>query len=208
MKTVMGDFINDADYVVQPTINGKRVWCPFYRTWYSMAVRCNEMKQLVKHPSYAGVSCCEEWKLFSVFKGWMEKQSWEGMHLDKDILVPGCKVYSPFTCAFVPDYINTLLIGSDSARGDLPLGVTKVRERYMCQVRTGERSRRVTSYHSAPMEAHKAWQMAKADVIISQAKRWFHSDCEAFSDKVMTALVDRAYKLRQDADLGIETKRL
>ena len=208
MKTVMGDFINDADYVVQPTINGKRVWCPFYRTWSGMAARCGSQKVKTKRPWYADVTCCKEWKTFSVFKAWMERQAWKGMHLDKDILVPGCRVYSPSTCNFVPDYINALLLASDSARGDLPLGVTRFKERYMCQVRTGGREKRISSYHSTPQDAHKAWQIAKADVIIAQALRWFHSDCEAFSETVMTALLDRAYKLRQDADLGIETKKL
>lgn len=210
MKTVAGGFINDADYVVQPTINGKRVWCPFYRAWHGLAERSGGEKFKLKRTSYVDVECCEEWKLFSVFKGWMESQPWKGMSLDKDILVPGCNIYSPATCAFVPDYINNLLLGSAASRGLLPLGVTKVqgRDSYMCQVRTGERSRRVTSYHSAPMNAHKAWQRAKADVIVAQALRWFHSDCEAFREPVMTALLDRAYKLRQDADLGIETKKL
>jgi hypothetical protein len=44
--------------------------------------------------------------------------------LDKDILIPGNKVYSPDTCCLVTQHINTLLTSCTSSRGDYPVGVS------------------------------------------------------------------------------------
>ena len=45
------------------------------------------------------------------------------MHLDKDILCKGNKVYSSETCVFVPARINSIILNSQNRRGDLPVGV-------------------------------------------------------------------------------------
>jgi hypothetical protein len=44
----------------------------------------------------------------------MLSQNWEGRHLDKDILVPGNKVYSPDRCLFVPREVNNLFSSSST----------------------------------------------------------------------------------------------
>lgn len=48
-------------------------------------------------------------------------------HLDKDILVAGNKIYSPETCLFVPNRINSLLIRGVKT-GPLPLGVSMMHQ--------------------------------------------------------------------------------
>jgi len=45
------------------------------------------------------------------------------MHLDKDILIKGNKIYSPSTCCFVPQNINVLFTKRESERGLYPIGV-------------------------------------------------------------------------------------
>ena len=201
-------FVNDATYTVQPTIEGVRVVCPIYRAWSGMAVRCSSVKERARRQTYDGVFCCEEWKLFSIFREWMLSQIWEGLELDKDILVFGNREYGPETCAFVPSYINCLLLGSDAIRGDLPLGVTKVRERYMSQTRTGNERQRVTSYHNTPQAAHKAWQNSKADVIEQAVMKWGDSINEGFRTDVALSLLDRAKNLRHAAINGTITTRV
>ena len=100
--------INDAHYVVYPTINGKRVMCPFYAKWKHMLERCYWSKKQLLHPSYRGCSVVEEWHTFSNFKVWMQTQDWEGKELDKDLKVFGNKVYGPDTCVFVTRQLNNL----------------------------------------------------------------------------------------------------
>lgn len=104
VRKVQGVGIMDADYIVDVreywVENGKRksrlVWsCPFHRKWSDMLVRCYSPKRLEYRQSYAGCYVCDEWLTFSNFKSWMEKQDWEGKHLDKDLLQTGSKVYSP-----------------------------------------------------------------------------------------------------------------
>jgi hypothetical protein len=46
------------------------------------------------------------------------------MHLGKDILVKGNKIYSYETCVFVPQRINELFTKRQNERGDYPIGVS------------------------------------------------------------------------------------
>jgi hypothetical protein len=55
----------------------------------------------------------------TAFKKWMEQQDWDGKCLDKDIIAPGSKLYSPETCAFVLKATNLFVIACDASRGDL-----------------------------------------------------------------------------------------
>jgi len=53
----------------------------------------------------------------------MINQDWEGKQLDKDIKFTGNKVYSPETCIFVPQQINSLLTDRRAERGSESQGV-------------------------------------------------------------------------------------
>jgi len=78
--------------------------CPFYRTWHNMLRR---RQNLGDHRTLRDVTVCEEWKSFWTFKKWMQKKDWEGNYLDKDLLIPGNKGYTPDACLFVTNLINT-----------------------------------------------------------------------------------------------------
>lgn len=107
-RLVYGVGVNDADYMLKPTVNGRRECCPFYQKWKSMLERCYSDKNFKKYPSYIGCTVCYEWLIFSKFKSWMENQDWKGKQLDKDIRVKGNKIYSPETCSFVSHAVNTI----------------------------------------------------------------------------------------------------
>lgn len=125
-RLVYGIGINDAGYVVRPIINNKEVWCPFYKAWKGMLDRCYNKKWQLINNTYSSCLVDERWHRFSEFRRWMESQDWKGKELDKDILVKGNKVYSPETCAFVDGATNTFVVDCLSARGSLPVGVSKV----------------------------------------------------------------------------------
>lgn len=175
-KPIHGFGINDADYVVtvSETIGWdgnkqltKLVWkCPFYSTWKSMIERCYSKKYLDKKPSYNGCSICEEWKYFSNFKSWMEKQDWEGNRLDKDLLIRGNRVYSPDTCIFVSQQVNSFITESQAARGDHPIGVSlrKSSGKFSASCRDGAGKLKSLGYYETPEEAHQAWLAYKLEV--------------------------------------------
>jgi hypothetical protein len=79
--------------------------CPFYGTWTHMLGR-----RLNRTGERKTVTVCEEWKFFSAFIAWAEAETkdWEGKDLDKDILIPGNKDYSPDACLAVKHQINNL----------------------------------------------------------------------------------------------------
>jgi len=106
---VYGVGINDSIHNAQINKNNKIIWrCPFYGRWENMLRRCYSSRYHKTKPSYIGCSVCPEWLYFSKFCLWMQSQKWEGMALDKDLLVKGNKVYGPDTCCFIPGAINSI----------------------------------------------------------------------------------------------------
>ncbi len=132
-KLVYGVGVNDLGYRTQVyedvTKNGgkrtrKLVFkCPYYTVWKSMLERCYSEKHLERYPSYIGTSVCSEWLYASAFKEWMNQQDWDGKSLDKDIISPRSKLYSPDTSTFVLKATNNFVIECDASRGEYPIGV-------------------------------------------------------------------------------------
>ena len=109
---IYGIGINDADYEICPRdINGKRIWCPYYRKWVDMIRR----GYTPHRACYNGVTVNPIWHRFSNFKKWMQQQPYwsdENMELDKDILIEGNREYGPDTCLFVPRKVNNFFKSS------------------------------------------------------------------------------------------------
>ena len=118
----------------QTKINGKRVRA--YNVWHEMVARCHEESRAFKYSAYYGIcSVCQEWLCYNTFADWYEKNKYEcegRLHLDKDILYPGNKIYSPYTCILVPQYINALFMNKKNSRG-LPNGVIKQSNGYLAK---------------------------------------------------------------------------
>lgn len=189
-KLVCGVGVNDADYVVHSKgPDGKRRMCPYYCAWQHMLTRAYCLKRHATHPSYIGVTVCEEWHSFMAFRAWMEAQDWEGKQLDKDIIVPGNKVYSPATCAFVSSQINTLLIDSAASRGKWPIGVTwsKREEKFRAHIRENGRLRQL-GYFTTPEAAHRAWRKEKLRIVRTAAR-----ECD--DPRVSAGLLRHSYRI-------------
>lgn len=137
----------------------------FYRTWVSMLERCYSIKRQIKQPTYVGCSVCEDWLTFSKFKTWMETQDWEGKQLDKDILVPGNKVYSPDACVFVSQELNKFFIESNASRGLYPIGVDfhKPSKKFRSRCRVNGIKMHL-GYFDTSEEAFNAWKNKKLEL--------------------------------------------
>jgi hypothetical protein len=164
--------------------------------------RCRSDSYYVKNkPAYK--DCENDFKDFQSFTDWCQdqygymnredklNQYWS---IDKDILVPGNKVYSESTCIFVPSYINSVFAYSQATRGEYPIGVDfKSREgKFRSSCRDNDGKQRHLGYFTEPFEAHRAWQLFKVGVI----RKW--SEDIDLGVKLQTALVDRAEIIEKD----------
>ena len=68
--------------------------------WRAMLRRCYGSED---RPAYADVTVCDEWLNYQAFADWYERNhpGTHGLELDKDIKVPGNRVYGPHACQFV-----------------------------------------------------------------------------------------------------------
>ena len=189
---------NDADYKVQPTVNGKQITCIYYSKWFSMFVRCYSKNSLSAHPTYEGCSVCEEWHSFSNFKAWRECQDFEGKVLDKDIISVGNKVYSPNTCTFVPEIVNAFITDSHNVRGKYMVGVHKQKKMNKFIARCGNPftgGREYLGCHFTELEAHEAWRVAKLNFCEELIEKY------KLTGKVASGLLDRYKSLNKSCVL-------
>jgi hypothetical protein len=128
-----------------------------------MIERCYSESLHKKYQTYVDCRAADEWLTFSTFKAWMEVQDWREKHLDKDMLFPGNKTYSPETCVFIPSQLNRFLVDQLPSRGSWPLGVHLHqcgKYRAMCSNPfTGAQDALGLFYGAA--EAHEAWRAKK-----------------------------------------------
>ena len=122
-KSVFGyGYIGEGKHLTRLSSTKKH---PYYNIWISMIERCCCEDKQWKHPAYKDCSICDEWLCYQTFADWCDLNYYdiktERMHIDKDILVNGNRIYSPATCCFVPQRINMIFMektkGVDS---DLP----------------------------------------------------------------------------------------
>jgi len=196
-KLVYGVGINDADYVVQRKVtigyvNGvqkqKMVWeCPYYRAWCNMLQRCCSPKFQERWPTYKGCSVSEEWLTFSNFKRWMEKQDFDGMQLDKDLLFNGNKVYSDETCVFVTKEVNIFTTDCGASKGEYKIGVSwhKAGNKFQSHVSNPfTKKKEYLGYFTCELEAHQTWLKRKLELAHLLA-------AEQTDERVGKALIDR-----------------
>jgi len=194
-KLAYGVGTMDADYAVKKYENWhengcrkqKLLWiCPFYMKWNSMLQRCYSEKFLEKYPTYRGFSVCQEWLTFSNFKAWMKKQDWERKHLDKDILFPGNKIYSPSTCVFIDPKVNTFITESNASRGEWLIGVCwhKAANKFISMCRDGSGKRKHLGLFDTELESHKAWVEYKLKLAYQLA-------AEQSDERIAQALIAR-----------------
>lgn len=161
--------INDADYLVQPRINGIKYMCPYYDVWQGMLRRCYSQESLRKRPTYFGCTVCKDWHLFSNFRAWMKTQDWKDKSLDKDIITPNNKVYSPDNCVFVTKDINSLLNKNEVIRGRYPLGVSAKGSGFRAKISAYGKSVWIGTYKTIE-EAESAYKQYKYRLLLDIAK--------------------------------------
>ncbi len=113
------------------------------------------------------------WQYYQDFAEWFHSQVGSnivGWHLDKDIIIPGNKVYGPDTCCFVPQSLNKLLTHNKTTKGEFDVGVhlKKSSGKYGATISI-DTIRHHIGYFETPEEASVAYQIAKIKDIHRQA---------------------------------------
>jgi len=166
-KLIFGVGVNDAKYMTNPTIDGRKLMCSYYSVWMDMIKRCYSEKVQSKQPAYIGCSVAEEWHSFSAFKEWMSHFDWKGKYLDKDLLIVGNKIYSPETCIFVSRSINNLLTHIKSTKGAYPTGVSfhsNYKNKFQAECKINGKTKYLGLFPT-PEEAGKVYRIAKAEEV-------------------------------------------
>lgn len=217
-RKVHGVGINNADYPVTryDLVDDKRVqvWmCPYYNQWKHILERGYSLKFKERNPAYLLARVSEKWHLFSNFKQWMEKQNWENMELDKDILIFNNLEYSEDSCCFVPKRVNNLLLDRFRDRGDYPLGVhfnSEMKNNKYIATISHNGKRIYLGAHSTPEKAHIEWQKAKCKSI-KDVICWWETDIDSrhtYQKNVASKLLEIAEKLWKDSQSNIITTQL
>ena len=100
-------------------------------------------------------------------------QKWIGLELDKDIIKPMNKLYSPTTCCFVPSYINSLITNRGADRGSYKIGVTYNERDNMFNAFFSKNGRNLNlGSFSAEEDAAQVYRTAKSNHILEIAKNY------------------------------------
>ena len=152
----------------KPIKNGKITKC--YDVWQSMLQRCYDDKYQEKYPTYKGCTVESHLLNFQNMGEWIENNYYEipgeRMHLDKDILCKGNKVYSRDTCIFVPQRINSLFVKCNKSRGKNPIGMTLISSgNYQVYCNNGYGKSDYLGTYSTKEEAFRVYKQYKEKII-------------------------------------------
>lgn len=136
-----------------------------HRTWASMLQRCYGVRRQEKSPTYVGCSVDERWHNFQNFAKWHEENYVDGWQLDKDILFKGNKIYSPETCVFIPQSLNTFFTNRKNDRGLCAIGVDfyKRLNKFHAKCNINGKSKNL-GYFNTEEEAFQAYKKFKEDL--------------------------------------------
>ena len=105
-----------------------------YRVWHDIMRRCYSEHSKDRFPAYYHIcTVSEKWHNYQNFAKWFEENKYEvneRLHIDKDILCPGNKIYCEEMCMLVPQRINMLFANKPNKRG-LPNGIVQYKHGFL-----------------------------------------------------------------------------
>lgn len=171
-------------------------------TWLAMIKRVYHKDPANPLPTYVDCSVHPSWHLYSGFKQWFDANHVAGYQLDKDILQPGNKTYSPDTCVFVPHFINQAVVWKRKQPKSGYHGVNAFAGQwYASLMHKGETTDGESRVDA--LEAHCDWLRMKADAIDDHLHYYLKETAPDL--RVIRALIKYADLLRSNAEQSIPT---
>ena len=148
-----------------------------YTLWKRMLERCYSYNFKKKNPTYKDCEVSENFKSYEYFYEWCHKQIGfgnEDWQLDKDLLIRDNKLYSEYTCIFIPKDINLLLTKRTASRGEHLIGVcwSKKDEAFVAQVGKSKGKQEWLGSFKTEIESFNAYKKAKEAFVKEQAEKW------------------------------------
>ena len=114
------------------------------------------------------------WYRLSAFHDWMQEWDWEGKVLDKDILIPGNKVYGPDTCLMVSPSVSAFFTTKDSSN-PYPQGVFDASKKSATKpygaVCKFDRKQMWGGFHATVEEAQETFKEMKISCLVKLIER-------------------------------------
>lgn len=173
MKKLIYGVATNSGGKYKATIDGKKTKA--HITWYHMLGRAYCPKYHARQPTYADCSVSDEWLEYQEFAKWFYDNPYSdrGYHLDKDLLLPGNKIYAPNRCVFVPRQLNSLLVDRAAARGPYRQGVgfDKQRNKFVARININGKCKNLGGFDTE-LDAYNAYKEAKEQYVKDSAKIW------------------------------------
>ena len=164
-----------------------------YQCWSNMLKRCYNKNVHNKQPTYKDCSVCNEWLCYENFEKWYDENYYkvgeERMCLDKDILVKGNKVYSPETCIFAPQRINTLF--RELNNNEFPTLEERSNGTFAIRIRMNGKSKRISGFETKE-KAEECYLKEKRQTIKEIA--------EEYKDKIPNKLYNRLIEISNEEE--------
>ena len=140
-----------------------------YKLWIGMLRRVYD----IDNKTYRNVTVCDEWHNFQNFAKWYEENypyniKYINFQIDKDLMQEGIKnkIYSPKTCIFLPQKINSYIADRSLKNTSGFVGVTfeKYYKKYRAIINDFDSGKSIhLGYFKTPEEASQAYQIARAE---------------------------------------------
>ena len=148
-----------------------------YVLWKHMLERCYSDTFQKKYPTYEGCEVSDNFKSYTYFYEWCNKQIGFGVtsfELDKDLLIKENKVYNEDSCVFLPKEINSLLTKCTATRGEYLIGVSwnKKDKAFVARVNKNKGGSEYLGSFNTEIEAFNAYKKAKEVFVKEQANKW------------------------------------
>lgn len=147
-----------------------------YSHWASMLTRCYYAGYHERFPTYIGCSVDSQWHNFQEFAEWCQWQV--GFNdtksvLDKDLIVPNNKVYSPDTCVFLPAKLNNLIVTQIKPGKNVPAGISfqESSQKYIVSCAIDGKNKNLGRY-KCPKEAFKVYKEFKENLVREKADEY------------------------------------
>lgn len=160
-----------SDFVGEEPHRGNKVW----EIWAHMIQRCYSDSLKKKLVSYNNVTVCKDWHRYSTFRKWYIENYIDGCDIDKDLLQHGLdnKIYSPETVLFLPHEINCKLITNKRSRGNYPIGVHKIGNRFYAYMNKENNELKLLGSSNTIHGAFLIYKKAKEEHLKKLADKYF-----------------------------------